>query len=386
MDTFTNDDLKLLAGTETPLCVSVFMPTHRGGQESRQDRIRLKDLLKDAEERLLALGTRSTAVADMLEPARDLMEDGLFWQNQSDGLAIFLSPGLFRYYRLPLSFEVLLTVSDRFQVRPVLPLLVNDGRFYLLALSQKQVKVFRGTRLSIKELDVASLPKGLSDALKYEDRAKEQHFQFHSALTAGGGGKPASVFHGHGVDIGDTKEDILMYLQQVDAGVSELLAGEHAPLVLAGVEYLLPIYREASTYKHLMDQGIEGNPDREHLEELHRRAWAIVEPYFRQTQQEAMAHFGDYAAAGNTSNDIRKVVPAAYYGRVEVLFVTTTSERWGTFEPDTGEIHLHRQQKAGYEDLLDMAAIQTILHGGTVYTVKPEDVPGRGPVAAVFRY
>jgi hypothetical protein len=30
--------------------------------------------------------------------------------------------------------------------------------------------------------------------------------------------------------------------------------------VLAGVEYLLPIYREANTYPHLLAEGIHGNP------------------------------------------------------------------------------------------------------------------------------
>ena len=38
------------------------------------------------------------------------------------------------------------------------------------------------------------------------------------------------------------------------------------------------------------------------------------------------------------------------------------------------------------EDLLDLAAVQTLLHGGTIYAVEPEQVPGGGPLAALFRY
>lgn len=33
------------------------------------------------------------------------------------------------------------------------------------------------------------------------------------------------------------------------------------PLVLAGVEYLLPIYRRANTYPYLLDGGVTGNPE-----------------------------------------------------------------------------------------------------------------------------
>ena len=49
------------------------------------------------------------------------------------------------------------------------------------------------------------------------------------------------------------------------------------------------------------------------------------------------------------------------------------------------EVHFE-QVAAGDEDLLDLAAIQTLLHDGPVYAVEPEQVPGDGPLAALFRY
>ena len=38
------------------------------------------------------------------------------------------------------------------------------------------------------------------------------------------------------------------------------------------------------------------------------------------------------------------------------------------------------------DDLLDAAAIQSFIHEGTVYAVEPVEVPGGGPIAAVYRY
>jgi len=49
-------------------------------------------------------------------------------------------------------------------------------------------------------------------------------------------------------------------------------------------------------------------------------------------------------------------------------------------------LRLHKTAKPDDEDLLDFAAIQTFLHGGTVYAVEPEKVPDDAPLAAVFRY
>jgi hypothetical protein len=49
-------------------------------------------------------------------------------------------------------------------------------------------------------------------------------------------------------------------------------------------------------------------------------------------------------------------------------------------------IHLHDKEQPGDADLLDFAAIQTFLQGGSVYAVKPDQIPDKAPLAAVFRY
>jgi hypothetical protein len=61
-------------------------------------------------------------------------------------------------------------------------------------------------------------------------------------------------------------------------------------------------------------------------------------------------------------------------------------QQWGLFNPSTSEIQLHQKHEPGDEDLMDFAAIHTVLNGGTVYAVEPEKVPGDAPLAAVFRY
>lgn len=194
------------------------------------------------------------------------------------------------------------------------------------------------------------------------------------------------MFHGHGVGIDDTKGNILRYFNQIDHGLHELLRGERPPIVLAGVEYLFPIYREANTFLHLMDDGIVGNPEGVKAEELHKKAWNIVEPYFLKAQQDAAIQYKQFAGSERTSNDVKEIVPAAHNGRVDLLFVAVGIQQWGTFDSDTLAVHLHSDPEPGDEDLLDFSAIQTLLNGGTVYTVAPQKVPCDAPLAAVFRY
>ena len=51
------------------------------------------------------------------------------------------------------------------------------------------------------------------------------------------------------------------YFTQIDRVLRPYFADHSEPLVVAGVDYLLPIFREASSYRHLVPQGIPGNPE-----------------------------------------------------------------------------------------------------------------------------
>jgi hypothetical protein len=158
------------------------------------------------------------------------------------------------------------------------------------------------------------------------------------------------------------------------------------PLVLAGVDYLHPIYKEVNSYPHLMDEGIAGNPERLSAGELHELTWTIVKPFFQKAQQEAVNRYKEFASSGRSSNRVRKIILAASHGQIELLFVVPDFQQWGTFDPSTDEIHLHKKEKTGDQDLLEFTAIQTLLNGGTVYVVEPGTMPDTGSLAAVFRY
>jgi hypothetical protein len=184
----------------------------------------------------------------------------------------------------------------------------------------------------------------------------------------------------------DSKENIKRYFRRIDKGLHELVRDERVPLVLAGVDYLHPIYKEVNTYPHLMEAGVGGNPERLSAKELHAQSWTVVRPYFQKAQDEAVDQYKQFISSGRASNRVRKIILAASHGRIELLFVIPDLQQWGTFDPGTDEIHLHKKEKTGDEDLLEFAAIQTLLNGGTVYLVGAEKMPESDPLAAVFRY
>ncbi len=380
-DLFGREDIELLTGPREGPCVSAFLPTHRMGPGTEQDSLRLKNLLAEAEARLVQGGLRTPTARELLAPALDLLDERVFWQHQSDGLALFLAPGWWRSFRFPLELPELTVVADRFYLKPLLPLLSGDGRFYILALSQNEIRLLEGTRERVHEVELEDVPGSLREALRYDDPQKERLFH-----VAGREGGAVAVFHGHGIGGEVDKERIGRYLRLVDAGLREVLGDQRAPLVLAGVEYEQAMYREVSGYPALVDEGISGNPDRLRPEELHERAWTLVEPLFRQGQNEAADRYRELAGTGMTTGDLEASLTAAQEGRVEVLFVSLSEQRWGKADTETGRITVNEEPEPGDEDLLDLAAVRTLLASGTVYALPSDQIPGGTSVAAILRY
>lgn len=373
MSTFTRDAFFTLVQTPPGPCISIFMPTHRKGQDRQQDPIRLKNLLKQAEERLTADGMKKPDIDALLAPGYGLLSDASFWNFQDKGLAVFLAKNTFYNYQVPVELDELVILNSRFHVKPLLPLMGGDGRFYILALSQNDVRMFQATRYTLNQIDLAHIPTSKEEALWYVQR--EKSLQHHVIGTGG-------VFHGNAEE--DTKNDLFQFFRQVNDGLHDLLNQENAPVVMAGVEYLMPIYASANTYPRLItDKGVTGNPEHVSVEELHSRAWAIVEPYFTRSRSEAVDKFYRFARDGNTSLMIEEIVPAAHHGRIDTLLIARGEHFWGEFEPETQQI---RQVETSAQDLLDLASVQTLLNNGTVYVMDKADMPNQAPVAAILRY
>ena len=390
MDQFKKSHLRDLLAYQDQPCLSLYMPTQRAGAEVQQNHIRCKNLLNQAEERLSARGLRAPEIQELLQQAQEqLLNNSLFWQRQSNGLAVFIAPDLFHYYRLPLEFDEMVIVGRQFYIKPMLPLFKNAGHFYILALSQDEVRLLEGTKYRVDTLELESLPPSLAEALKWDD--PERQLQSHSVSRGREGGErgPAQMtFHGHGVGTDDDKTNILRYFQKVDKAVSDFLAEERVPLILAGVEYLFPIYREANSYNHLVERGLPGNPEELSEKALHARAWDVVKPFFQKEQEQAGAlHRQEMGRqSGRASSDVKEIIPAAYSGRVEQLFVRDNAEIWGEYDLANNRVEVHPERTPESEDLLNTAALYTFHNDGAIYAVRESEMPDASPIAVVFRY
>lgn len=378
MDLFPGHTLNGLIAAQQPPCVSLYLRTHRGG--APEDAVRFRQLADQAQGQLVARGMRPADARDFLVSARALEEDHAFWKHQSDGLVLFRAEDFFQFFRVPVAFADQAFVGRRFQVTPLLPLLTGNGRFYILALSQNGVRLLQATRDTVSAVDLRHGPRNLAEALRAHDT--DEPLTYHSRPASVGGAWTA-VYHGQGVGIDDKKDDLLRYFRQVDHALHEVLHGDGL-LVVAAVEYLLPIFREASTYPHLFEHAVAGSPDRVSDAELHRRAWELVAPTFQAGLRRDLDQFGQMHGTGHATADSGEVISAAHRGDVAALFLAQGKTLWGRSESRGNSAELHAEYQPGDDELLNFAAADTLRHHGRVYALRPEEMPGGGVVAAIL--
>jgi len=354
---FTRNDLGTLLDVRASECVSFYLPTHRSAPDSLQDPIRFSNLVTTAEQRLKEAGLRTADVRELLEPAEELKESSLFWTHQRDGLAVFLSKDFSRLWRLPTPVQEEVVVDDHFHVAQLLPLLQNNRRYHVLAVSPKSCRMFTGDRDDFEELAVETLPDDLQSALGW---SREKQLNLHSMQPGSGG---VAMYHGHEEEAFDSDREA--YFRQVDSALCHALDGDDAPVIFAGVEESFPAYRELTQLKQLVNKPLAGNPDNLSLQTLHEKSWALIRPLFRKRETQTLEAFTNQLAHGRATEELPAILAAARDGLVETLLIS--------------------REPAEDDDLLDVATLRTLQTGGSVVTVPPEDLPHGQPAAALLR-
>jgi hypothetical protein len=231
-------------------------------------------------------------------------------------------------------------------------------------------------------LPIPEMPNGVDDVVHLEEKQDESLFR----TDTSGAGQGAN-FHGIGSGKPDDKTNIALYFDEVDeTAMKAVLNKENAPLLLAGVEYLIPIYKSVAGYKNIWDKALTGSYEHQDGNSIYRDAMEVMEPYFKQRSQKALDMYANNSATALTSSIAADVIPAAFYRKVWHLFVEKDQHIWGSFDEMNNELTIHETQQEGDECLIDKAILKTVLNGGEVHVLEKERMPADSKIAALMRY
>lgn len=366
------------------LCVSAYLPTHRAGVDVNEnaDNIAFKTLLQNIAGTLKQQGRDQTTIQRILEPGYELLRNDGFWKALNNGLAVFMSDGYFKYVKMPDTPIQEVLVNSSFMVKPLVNAMTVNEYFYLLVLSKKQAKLFKADAFDMTLVEIDEMPNGVTDVVHFEEKDDEKLFRSEGAQ----GGKSSNL-HGHGAGKPSEKEHLALYMDEVDETIwKEVLNRENVPLLLAGVEYLLPIFKSVSQYNNIWPEVLTGSREHDDVKSLFQEARKVMEPHFRERTKKALTIYANQSATALTSSIAADVMPAAHYSQVAHLFVKRGKHIWGTFNEMDNVLDIHEEKQDGDECLIDKAVIKTILNGGDVHFVSDEDMPGDTNIAAVMRF
>lgn len=382
-------DLRALLAPHQPPCISLYEPTHRSSPESSQeDPIRYRNLLHRAEESL-----RERYPARIVRPVVEKLEqfaaDTDFWIQAVSGLAVFGSVDDLKVFKLQQPVTELLSVADRFQIKPLIRSVQRDGRYQLLALTLADAKLYEGTRDTLDPVDLPGAPMTIAEALGPE--LTEPYMKVTRSSGAGAGSK-APMHHGQGGRKDERPIDRERFFRVIDREILERASKtSRLPLVLAALPEHQAHFRELSHNPFLAASGIELNPGALTLGELRDAAWRVIEPYFEERLSALLEAYGEARAHGRGSDRLEEIAAALAQSRVGTLLVE--ADRWvpGNVDATLGTVtyaSAPRDAEAdlGTSDVLDDLAEAALRTGAEVIVLEAARMPSRAGAAATFRY
>jgi hypothetical protein len=351
--------LQELKSIEADPCLSILLTTHRTHPENGQDPINLKNLVTQAEERLLG-AYEKRHVWPLLEKLNEAVA-AIDHQNNLDGLAVFANADLARVVKLPITVTDRVIVDHNFATRDLIRALQASEHYYILTLSGHQSRLIEAYR------DKVVVEYGAQHTFPIENR----FYSTHADQRAQAG----------------TEENLMKeFCNRVDKAMQEVHASNPLPVILAGDERNVHFYREVADNPAWYMGHMTGSPDEQKAHELARQAFKEVERIIAARKEAAMDHIGKAQGAGKLMDDLGDIFRAVSEGRGDTLFVEQGHFQPAQIEGNTVTLKNDPKEPGVMDDVIDEIAEQTMKFGGQVLFLEPGSLDAHNRVCLSVRY
>jgi Bacterial archaeo-eukaryotic release factor family 3 len=256
----------------------------------------------------------------------------------------------------------------------------QNGRYCLLAVSQNRTRFLEGSRMGLDERPVHDLPESLQEVVGTE---QSEGISLHSFRARSNSGIPAVV---HGYVWEDHDEEVDRFFQVIDDAMSKALQQDRRPLIFAGVDEMFAHFRRTTSLANVMDQHISGNPDGLSSNQLHEKAWPIVQSLLHRQVDQAVERWNAAEHSELGGKKLEEIIVAAHDGRIETLLLHEQFHLWGTYDEQSRKATVEEASTASNYDLCDLAAVRTLTANGRVVFLDDGQQLGTDGMAAIYRY
>ena len=340
-------------------CISIYLPSY--SHENSGVYLPAHHGLETARHMLASTPLPQSSKELLLQRLHDFGESGL----TGDSLAIFLNTDFVRVFRIQTHVPESVHIANDFHITPSLIALAHTHHFYILALSQKHIRLVKCTDHSATPMPLpAGLPKSVQEAEGFT--APDHLLEARSA--AGSSSEEMSRIH-FGTDTIHEKADRYLhdFFVIIDRTVTRLLLETRLPILLAGTDRELALYRKLSVYPYLLGASMTGSPEHVADSELHARGLKAIKMQDARDEEQALLRLAEIPKARSLT-DLSAVLAAARSGQIDHLFIEEVKA--------TGS----------HEEIVNQIVLETVRHSGRISLLRYVAIPSGKPLAATLRY
>jgi hypothetical protein len=356
-------DVRSLQAIRSYPSISILFPTHRTAPDSRQDAIRLKNLVKEAEDRLLnEFGKRD--VTPLLARLDEMVSE-IDHNHNLDGMAIFVNRDMGLKYDLPFPVQERVLVEETFATRDLVFALNRSYRYWALTLSENSCRLFDGIRDTLTEIKEGIFP-----------------------MTHTGPGGASKLPGGPGINPSAVRDEShRQFFRRADTMFRQIAEDDPLPLALAGIERYQAFYREVAQRTDDIVAVLSGSYDHLGAHDLGRLIWPLVQEGMAEQRRQALAELEDAVSAGKFVAGIGEVFRLAKEGRGKLLLVEQDFHYPARVD-ETG-MHLTGSEETGpnaLDDAVDEAVEAVLVKGGRVIFTDNGALSQYQRIALILRY
>ncbi len=345
---------QLIRHTGNP-CITIICPSARTLPGSDQVPIRLKVLLREAEQRLHAEYDKSIA-----DPLIERLQSAIAAVDQRhllEGFVLLVDRAISEKIDLPFSVEERIVIDRTFATREIIRANLSSLSYYVLVLSMEKATLIEA----------------------YADGVVSDQFMSFPFLNTHFNGDPHAATTAR-VQIEQPKQ----FYKGVDRLVLDIV-GQHGHVVIATVAEHYGTYLQASERQQIYIGNLSGNWDRNTSHDIVKAAWKVAYEH-QKTMHLAEVEKISKAPVAKTSIDVADIWRRIRDGRGHLLLVERDLRKPALVEGDQVRLVEDAAANNTVDDLVDEIIEQQLKHGGQVRVLPNGALEEYGGIALLMRY
>ncbi len=339
--------VELLGAKEDP-SVSVIINKDTASPRNEKFRLKVKNTIKEAVEKLKEKGYDKRVVAD-IEKRLENLEEGIIYEHDFQSVAIFISPMREELLLLPFETKDKAIVDDSFEIRDLLRTVNQSFQYDVIVLSKKKTAFYNGYQNKLQKVESGDIPEGVEYYLESRIGKKED---------------PAKA----------EMEAMKMYVNDVDDFI-RLYTDMQTPLIVMGDEKLVSYFKNKTRRPEKILAEIYGSYDDERTSVISDKVNEKLEEYIKIRDKQLLERIQPDIDRLTYVSGIQEAWTVAAMKEARILLVEKGYSVEGySFKNGLFLAFSEPVEEKEYDyhaDAIDDLAEMVLLQGGEVYFVSP---------------